>query len=79
MDYLSPKACGLENNSDEENIGKDDEAREYPDKDSVASEILTGIILPSAAQVQAGVDEGIHGKVWNIFDKHSFDITVLIK
>jgi hypothetical protein len=48
MSYLSSQSFGLENDSDEENIGDDDEARECPDKDVVAIEIdiLLFLILP---------------------------------
>ena len=43
--HLTPESFGLENNNDEENIGKDNEAREYPDKNIVICKIVT---LPNA-------------------------------
>ena len=49
--YLGPEAWWIKNNSDEENICKDDEAREYPDKDNVACEIVISVALPTTVEV----------------------------
>ena len=59
--HLSSETCGLQNHSDEENIGQDDQAREYPDKNSVASEIVTLAVLPSSVVLQNRAVHGVQG------------------
>ena len=59
--HLSSETCGFQNHSDEENIGQDDETREYPDKNSVASEIVTLAVLPSSVVLQNRAVHGVQG------------------
>ena len=61
--FLTPESFGLENNNDEENIGKDNETREYPDKNSVTCKIVT----LTSATLSLGGGHGDGGSIHSYF------------